>query len=325
MRQLSGRLDSLSTLLACCAVTPLLLTAAAMPLRAAQQDPNGIPPLPVNLLVNPNLNGGLNGWSVIGTVVYNSNDDQTGNPAQSGSALATINNGNPGDLTQCVTLPNFWRSVTFQASYYTKAEVANGASFAQIQFFSGPTCNGSFLSIVQQDSDEPATFEKIAFTGLTIPIDAQSARLTFGALDTNPTSSATVALDSFFFGYNQLPGTCGTDPTLLCVNNNRFQVTASFDLKCLTGSTSADGVRDTGEGGYLWCFDPTNPELFVKVLNACQASVGNTYWVFIAGLTNVGVSITVTDTQSGMHKTYTNPANTTFKPILDTVGLPVCP
>jgi len=326
MRLRDGRSIPLLTF-ARCAVALLAVATTATPLFAAQQQDNGIPPaaLPINLLVNPDLDGNLNGWSPIGNTTYDANEDQTGNNPQSGVALASETGGNGAALTQCVNLPTFWRSVTFSMSYFTRAAISNGSSFGQVQFFSGANCSGAFLSQQEQFGPSSSTFQKVALTGLTPPIDSQSARLTYGVQDSDPTQPATAVLDTFFFGYFELAGNCATDPTLLCVNANRFQVTATFALKCRTGSTSANGVRDTDQGGFLWCFDPTNPELFVKVLNACQPSVGNTYWVFIAGLTNVGVSITVTDTQTGMHKTYTNPANTDFKPVLDTAGLPVCP
>ena len=48
------------------------------------------------------------------------------------------------------------------------------------------------------------------------------------------------------------------------------------------------------------------------------------HWFFAAGLTNVEVTMTVTDTYSGISKTYTNPAGTPFAPIQDTGTFP-CP
>jgi len=46
--------------------------------------------------------------------------------------------------------------------------------------------------------------------------------------------------------------------------------------------------------------------------------VNNRYWVFAGGLTNVNVVTTVTDTQTGAFKTYTNPQGTAFQPIQGT-------
>jgi hypothetical protein len=59
------------------------------------------------------------------------------------------------------------------------------------------------------------------------------------------------------------------------------------------------------------------------VLDGC--SLNSHYWVFAGGLTNVNAVITVTDTSNGTSKTYTNPANTEFKPIQDTSAFATCP
>ena len=95
----------------------------------------------------------------------------------------------------------------------------------------------------------------------------------------------------------------------LCLSNNRFQVVATW--KTAAGATgSAQGVELTPDSGYFWFFDRTNVELTLKVLNAC--SLNNRYWVFLSGLTDVQVTLTVTDTQTGSVKIYTNPLNHTF-------------
>jgi hypothetical protein len=45
----------------------------------------------------------------------------------------------------------------------------------------------------------------------------------------------------------------------------------------------------------------------------------------LLALTDVQVTLTVTDTRTGFAKTYTNPQATAFQPIQDTAALPVCP
>jgi homoserine acetyltransferase len=64
-------------------------------------------------------------------------------------------------------------------------------------------------------------------------------------------------------------------------------------------------------------------EMIVKVLDACSLNAHK--WVFAGGLTNVEVTLTVTDTQTGAVKTYLNPANTAFLPIQDTAAFGTCP
>ena len=61
---------------------------------------------------------------------------------------------------------------------------------------------------------------------------------------------------------------------------------------------------------------PSAVEAVVKIIDGCQ--LGGHYWVFAGGLTNVAVTITVTDTQTGATKVYKNPAKTVFKPVQDT-------
>ncbi len=117
--------------------------------------------------------------------------------------------------------------------------------------------------------------------------------------------------------------TCTPSPTALCLNNGRFKVEATFQTGGQPPGT-AQVVKLTDETGYLWFFGSTNVEAVVKVLNACVAPF-NHFWVFAAGLTNVQVVLTVTDTKTGVVNTYTNPQGTAFKPILDNTAFATCP
>lgn len=114
-------------------------------------------------------------------------------------------------------------------------------------------------------------------------------------------------------------GPCVPGPQSLCLGaNNRFRVQATFQAGSASGTASV--VKLTDETGYLWFFDPKNVEAVVKVLDAC--GLNNHFWVFAGGLTDVNVVLTVTDTQTGNVKTYTNPQGTAFRPIQDTNALP---
>jgi hypothetical protein len=329
---LSSRLASRMALVRVPLAGGMLLVAAlaGRPAAAQGDPPNILPPpaLAIDLLSNPNINHNLSGWTIIGDVTFDGSDDQGGEVGTSGCASAKEVPGQAADLVQCVNLPIFWRSVDLLLDYWTKAVTTNASSLAQIQYYSGQNCGGTFLSQVQQTNDfNSSSWQQIRMVGVTAPIAAQSASVAFRTLNPDPSTSATALLDSLFFGYDIVPGTCGADQSLLCVDDNRFQITAKFTKTCASGNgTSAAGVQDTADGGFLWCFDPGNPEVFVKVLNACVPSLGNTYWVFLTGLTNVGVTVTVTDTKTGHHRTYTNPDDTDFAPIFDTnPGLAVCP
>jgi hypothetical protein len=122
------------------------------------------------------------------------------------------------------------------------------------------------------------------------------------------------------------PATTGTTctPTLeaLCLNNGRFRVTASFETTAFS-SGNARAVKLTDETGYFWFFESSNVEVVVKVLDGC--GYNNRYWLFAGGLTNVRTVLTVTDTSTGMMKTYVNPQETPFEPIQDTSAFATCP
>ncbi|HVS62165.1 MAG TPA: hypothetical protein VMT85_01550 [Thermoanaerobaculia bacterium] len=116
-------------------------------------------------------------------------------------------------------------------------------------------------------------------------------------------------------------GGCFSTSTRLCLNGGRFAVEVDFD----TGSDAGPAFRSTltDETGYFTFFEPDNVEVVVKLLNAC--SFANRYWVFAAGLTDVEVTLTVTDTSSGQQRTYFNPNGSAFNPINDTSAFATCP
>ncbi len=123
--------------------------------------------------------------------------------------------------------------------------------------------------------------------------------------------------------------TCGTsapgclpNETTLCVAGGRYAVQATFDAGG-GNAGNAHAVAFTTDTGYFWFFSDTNVEAVIKVLNGC--ALNSRWWVFAGGLTNVAVTITVTDTKTGTVKTYQNPANTPFQPIEDTSAFATCP
>jgi hypothetical protein len=115
---------------------------------------------------------------------------------------------------------------------------------------------------------------------------------------------------------------CVPSSEALCLNNGRFKVAATFNAGASGSGTAQTGLL-TPDTGYLWFFSASNVEAIVKVLDAC--ALNNRFWVFAGGLTNVQVTITVTDTQNGQFRQYINPANTTFEPIQDTSAFATCP
>lgn len=119
--------------------------------------------------------------------------------------------------------------------------------------------------------------------------------------------------------YGTFVPSCTPSATALCLNNGRFRVEASF-ATAAGQSGPAQMVKLTDATGYLWFFNETNVEAVVKVLDAC--ALNGKFWVFAGGLTNVQVNVTVTDTETGNVKAYSNPQGKAFLPIQDTAALP---
>ncbi len=117
---------------------------------------------------------------------------------------------------------------------------------------------------------------------------------------------------------------CQPDATTLCLNDGRFRVEVEWeDFAGHEGAGHA--VHSSDDSGEFWFFGADNVELLVKIIDGCGSSL-DAYWVFAAGLTNVGVELTVTDTQSDVApKIYDNEVGTSFAPILDSAAFATCP
>lgn len=100
------------------------------------------------------------------------------------------------------------------------------------------------------------------------------------------------------------PAPCVPGPRTLCITEDRFRV--EVDWHDPRSGSSGRGFVVPGtqlaDSGFFWFFDPDNVELVVKVLDA--RPVNGHFWFFSGSLTDVERTITVTDTASGITKTY---------------------
>ncbi len=118
-------------------------------------------------------------------------------------------------------------------------------------------------------------------------------------------------------------GSCVPGETVLCLNRGRFRVEATWTTPAgLTGPARA--VEEADDSGLFWFSDPNNIELLVKVLDACALAYPR-YWVFAGGATNLGVSIVVTDSETGAVSEYLNPVGQRFEAVTDTAAFATCP
>lgn len=127
-----------------------------------------------------------------------------------------------------------------------------------------------------------------------------------------------------------VPGACTPGGTTLCIDDatgdRRFKVSATW-------STTQGGPPQGGDaqaiplsslgvtrGGLFWFSSPDNPELFVKVLDAC--AIDGNHWVFASAGTDLGFDLTITDTQKSRSRTYKNADRTLAPPIRDYGSFP---
>ncbi len=115
---------------------------------------------------------------------------------------------------------------------------------------------------------------------------------------------------------------CQADETTHCLSNGRFRVQADWTAP---NGDEGDGIAILGaaDSGEFWFFNTDNTELIVKVLDACEAF--GAHWVFAGGLTDVEVTIEVTDTMTGETVEYENEQGDPFVPVLDVTSFNDCP
>jgi hypothetical protein len=120
-------------------------------------------------------------------------------------------------------------------------------------------------------------------------------------------------------GYATAPLPFPAAPLLL--NGGRFMVESTWWTTAWeTGSGAPYPI--TADSGAFTFFDPANIEVLVKVLDGC--AINQSYWVFVAGLTDLWVGLTVTDTETLETKIYSNTAGVPFAPVLDTDAFALC-
>jgi len=94
----------------------------------------------------------------------------------------------------------------------------------------------------------------------------------------------------------------------LCLNGNRFIASVAWHDPRSNARGTATALPLTTDTGAFWFFSAGNAELLVKVLDG--RPVNGHWWVFFGALTDLEYDLTVTDTESGIHKLYHNPPYT---------------
>jgi len=119
---------------------------------------------------------------------------------------------------------------------------------------------------------------------------------------------------------------CAGDGTTLCIGG-RFRIQVAYQTS-QGGGRADDAVAvaldqlGVSAGGLFWFFTNQNPEMLIKVIDGC--GLNDKFWVFYSATTNVGFTVTVTDTANGHHTVYTNADLNPAAAVQDTQALD-CP
>jgi hypothetical protein len=114
---------------------------------------------------------------------------------------------------------------------------------------------------------------------------------------------------------------CVPSPWRACLQLRRFAIDVSFDATIFGGPTGSGEPRLVSDESVAFSFfDEAILELFVKVVDGC--GFNGHYWVYASGLTNVGVSLVLTDEVGATVYRVENPPGQPFAPVLDIDAFP---
>jgi calcineurin-like phosphoesterase family protein len=113
------------------------------------------------------------------------------------------------------------------------------------------------------------------------------------------------------------------DTASLFLRQGRFKAEVTWrDFDGNTGVGRAAAPAADGSG-LFWFFAPANWELLVKVIDGC--AFNGRFWVYAAASTDVGYTLTVTDTRTGRTARYENPLGRRSPAITDSGAFDTCP
>ncbi len=288
----------------------------------------------INQIINGTFDSNTNGWYATYpsqvTPVWVSSPDHTG--TVSGSVLLRdLASSQPsgtyyGGLGQCTTS-------TAGDSYHLAAStlIYSGQSYTGsvavfVLFYTGANCTGSTIGNGAAISNTHADGNWYSKTlDGTAPAGTQSAQVVLSIYKGQAGGEFDGYFDDILF-YSQGSGgsgTCTPDATHLCLTGNRFRVSVQWTNYNTNVTAAATAVPFVDESGFFYFQDPSNIEIMVKVHDAC-AGFGH-FWFFSAATTNVGYTITVTDTKTAQTETYSNPAHVLSAANTDQSSFASCP
>jgi Fibronectin type III domain len=125
---------------------------------------------------------------------------------------------------------------------------------------------------------------------------------TFSVKAQNATGLSAGSNEASVTPLNLPAGACVTTAQNLCLQGNRFFVSARWRTSTATGAGTA--VPQSDQTGLFWFFDASNIELIVKMIDG--RGLNGFFWTYYGGLSDQEYWITVADTQTGATRTYHN-------------------
>jgi len=240
-----------------------------------------------------------------------------------------LHQGETGSFLMYTSAPTiYYRSTTSTTSWDDYGSVTPGCS---LSLSPGSATLGASSHLAQIALTIPAgcawTAESQAswISAVNPAQGSGPATITYRVGENTSTSqrSGTIRINDTLFAVTQQgsQSACTADQQHICLGD-RFRVSAVYQTQDAPAA-SARAVKLTDDTGYLWFFDANNIEVVVKLLNGC--SINQHYWVFAAGLTNVGVQLEVVDTAGQVSWNHTSPIGSAFAPVQDTIAFASCP
>ncbi|HKI85981.1 MAG TPA: hypothetical protein VKA53_04470, partial [Thermoanaerobaculia bacterium] len=218
-------------------------------------------------------------------------------------------------------------------SLKVKLETSDNQLVAQAYYDTSTNCSaGSSSSIgIYSGTGGPAGVWTTVHALVPIPSGIHSVSI---LLDTSNQYNGstfiprTTSWDDVYFG-PEAPTVCSPSSNFLCLDDTpgdqRFLVATYFQTVNGGGSSGLGNAislagEGVGQGGIFWFFSHANPEMLVKVHNACASS--KYFWVFVSAGTNAGVDLYVADTVTGAVAFFHNPDLGPYPSIHDFTALP---
>jgi hypothetical protein len=116
-------------------------------------------------------------------------------------------------------------------------------------------------------------------------------------------------------------GPCVTNAETLCLHDGRFAVSVAWRTAQSQGNGKVSSAK-TAESGLFWFFSENNWELQVKVLDGC--ALNQRFWVYTAGSTDVGYTLTIKDLVGDAMVVYDNRLGQLAGTVADVTALATC-